>query len=450
MFTNAGPRAAGEDAVCCKSRSLLIGIIFLILAPGVFGSCSTILEEVQPVPPMSTANTGPYLTTEENLETVKRLIDKHEEHYREILERLIKHADEWLEEGPWSVTFKDEAFYGPSNNPHDYVTLDTFTWPNPNTEDGLPYVRRDGQTNPEGANYDRQSLARLSRAVEELSLAWSLTENEVYAEHAAFLIRTWFLDEETRMNPHFRYAQFWPGVRDGGAQGIVEGRDFIHIIEGATLIYNSKAWSGRDHRDLKEWFFNFQQWIGRNYNNNSFGNSNIGTWLDAQKTIYTLFTDQTELLHNRNHLLPVEERINMQFSADGGMPTELNRHNGLFYTWFNLKGYIYQAEMRDNIITVNFEGNQADTFYKMSGSTVDASIERGLDWLLPYASGQQEWNFPQRNPFNECRFIEIYRPAALSLMRSEYEEFVQELLEDPACYNITTLLTHPPLGRAQN
>src|SRR5437868_6138387 len=50
--------------------------------------------------------------------------------------------------GPlYSVVNKE--FLPPSGDKHDYMSMGTYWWPNPNTTNGLPYVRRDGQANPE-------------------------------------------------------------------------------------------------------------------------------------------------------------------------------------------------------------------------------------------------------------------------------------------------------------
>lgn len=60
-----------------------------------------------------------------------------------------------------------------------------------------------------------------------LALAWFFTRRDEYAQHAALNIRTWFLDERTRMNPHMRFAQLRMGhkkdIDSGGFQsGIIE------------------------------------------------------------------------------------------------------------------------------------------------------------------------------------------------------------------------------------
>ena len=54
-----------------------------------------------------------------------------------------------------AVTDKVFTPYSPSRDPHDYVSIATYFWPNPDTPDGLPYVSRDGRLSPDFHKYDR-------------------------------------------------------------------------------------------------------------------------------------------------------------------------------------------------------------------------------------------------------------------------------------------------------
>ena len=60
---------------------------------------------------------------------------------------LIKAADRFLKKGPYSVMQKEKT--PPSGDKHDYLSLSIYSWPNPKTKDGLPYITRDGQVNPD-------------------------------------------------------------------------------------------------------------------------------------------------------------------------------------------------------------------------------------------------------------------------------------------------------------
>jgi hypothetical protein len=119
--------------------------------------------------------------------------------------QLIKDADQALRSGPVSVMEKKNL--PPSGNKHDYMSLAPYHWPDPTKADGLPYIRKDGQTNPEVKEYkDKEYMPRLCADVHTLALAYYFSDDKVYAEHAAKLIRVWFLDTATRMNPNLNFA----------------------------------------------------------------------------------------------------------------------------------------------------------------------------------------------------------------------------------------------------
>src|SRR5207302_521491 len=66
---------------------------------------------------------------------------------RSQLATLRKFADDALTAGPWAVTDKTQV--PPSGDKHDYLSQAPYWWPNPNTPDGCPYIRKDGQRNPD-------------------------------------------------------------------------------------------------------------------------------------------------------------------------------------------------------------------------------------------------------------------------------------------------------------
>src|SRR4051812_2303040 len=68
------------------------------------------------------------------------------------LKQLRHQADADLKDGPYTVVGRAKL---PGVDPHDYVSLAPYFWPNPDTTDGLPYVRRDGKTNPAKDKYDK-------------------------------------------------------------------------------------------------------------------------------------------------------------------------------------------------------------------------------------------------------------------------------------------------------
>jgi hypothetical protein len=120
------------------------------------------------------------------------------------LRALEADAKKALTLAPASVM--DKMVVPPSGDKHDYMSQAPYWWPDPSSPDGRPYVRRDGERNPEINRIpDHDNLGRLTSAVFTLGLAFYYTGREEYSRHAARLVRTWFLDPATRMNPHLRF-----------------------------------------------------------------------------------------------------------------------------------------------------------------------------------------------------------------------------------------------------
>jgi hypothetical protein len=171
--------------------------------------------------------------------------------------QLIKEADKKaLTFGPVSVM--EKTGLPPSGDKHDYMSLAPYHWPDPTKPDGLPYIRKDGQTNPEVKQYpDKENMPKLCEYVYTLGLAYYFSEENQYAEHAAKLLKVWFLDPETRMNPNLKYGQAIKGINEGRGAGLIDTRHWIKLIDGIGLIKNSKFWKKEDQKAMQQWFAEF-------------------------------------------------------------------------------------------------------------------------------------------------------------------------------------------------
>ena len=164
--------------------------------------------------------------------------------YKEIVKRLRKNAANLAQARP---VFRNRlAEVAPSGDKHDYVSYARYWWPNPDTPDGLPYIRRDGKTNEELLDKgDREPIGMLYDDLETLALAGYLLNEEESAKHGAMLVRTWFLDPATKMNPHLRYGQAVPGRNDGRGSGIIDTRHFIRVLDRDCSIERNRSLDGR-------------------------------------------------------------------------------------------------------------------------------------------------------------------------------------------------------------
>src|SRR6266540_882722 len=149
---------------------------------------------------------------------------------RPALDKLLADADRVMATAPVAVT--DKKTLPPSGDRHDYFSLSPYWWPDTGKPDGLPYVRRDGETNPESKqDLDQPRVAALGDRVQALALAYFFTGDEAYARAAARQLRVWFLDPATRMNPHLRFAQLVRGIDRERGSGIIDTRWIIEVVK---------------------------------------------------------------------------------------------------------------------------------------------------------------------------------------------------------------------------
>jgi hypothetical protein len=231
--------------------------------------------------------------------------------------------------------------------------------PDATKPDGLPYIRKDGQRNPEVDRItDHKNLLWLSDALPTLGLAFYFTGREAYADQAARLVRVWFLDPATRMNPNLQFGQGIPGRETGRAAGIVETRYLPDIIDGAMLLRGSSAWSPSDDEALRSWMLSYVRWLlgstlgkeeAKRYNNQE-------TWYDEQVIALSLFTAQATVA--RHSLETVRAAIGREFMPDGSQPRELRRTRAWSYSIFNLMAYMRIAAMGSRLGKVCTGGSE--------------------------------------------------------------------------------------------
>ena len=73
------------------------------------------------------------------------------------------------------------------------------------------------------------------------------------ALRAHHLLRVWFLEPATRMNPHLRYAQAIPGVSEGRGIGIIDTRHLPQLVDALRLLERTPGWTQSQHDALRQW-----------------------------------------------------------------------------------------------------------------------------------------------------------------------------------------------------
>ena len=324
-----------------------------------------------------------------SLKKVKSLIESGDSKMQAALNELVKAADVALTYRPVSVMEKKNN--PPSGDKHDYMSLAPYFWPNPETKDGLPYIRKDGQINPEVNEYkDKEYLPQLCSTLETLGLAYYFTNDKRYASHASKLINVWFLDPSTKMNPNLNFGQAVKGQNDGRGAGLIDTRHLIKVVDAVSFIANSSAWSSSQDLQLKSWFAQFLNWMETSKNgvDELDATNNHGIWYDAQRLSFALYTGNKKAVSAI--IESAQKRITVQMNADGFFPAELARTTSLHYSLFVVEAFIKVAQLSKNT-NVNFWNYTAP-----NGN----SLEKACDVLMPYLLKQKEWTGEQIKPFN--------------------------------------------------
>ncbi|HET9400559.1 MAG TPA: alginate lyase family protein [Candidatus Acidoferrales bacterium] len=328
------------------------------------------------------------------------------------LDRLRADADAAMKEPLLSVTEKDRN--PPSGDKHDYMSLAPYWWPNPSKPGGLPYIRRDGETNPEIQRVpDHKNFDRLMSDAHTLALAFYLFREERYAARAAELLRHWFLDPSSRMNPNLQFAQAVLGHNEGRGTGLIETRAIGTVADAAGLLASSEAWTAGDQSALVDWCSHFLKWMleSNNGKDEAAAKNNHGTYYDVQIVALAVFTGNRDLAERVLREVPAK-RIATQIEPDGSQPLEIARTKSLSYSAFNLAAFFELARLGDNV------GVDLWDFQSKDGR----SIRNALDFLVPFVAGEKQWTSPQIEKYNAAEIIPVLLAASDRYKSPAYRE----------------------------
>lgn len=318
------------------------------------------------------------------------------------LAKLQGDARQALTVGPFSVTTKSVT--PPSGDKRDYMSQAPYFWPDPKSPNGLPYIRRDGERNPDIDKInDHRVKDQMEGAVETLALAYYFTGVEEYAARATELLRVFFLDSETRMNPNLEFGQGIPGINTGRGIGLIETRGLTRVIDAIGLLSGSKAWTISNQRAMQAWFGEFLRWMqeSKHGRDEAAAKNNHGTYYDVQIVSFALFLGNTDLA--RRVLREARtKRIALQIEPDGRQPLELERTRAWSYSVGNLDGLMQLARLGETVRIDLWNYKTAD----------GRGIRKALEFLIPFALGDKKWTYQQLGNWPPQMLFPLIRRAA--------------------------------------
>jgi hypothetical protein len=376
--------------------------------------------------PMAAVTPRTILARGEQLAEAKRRIRAGDPALRTSYDALMSAATTALTAGPFTVMDKRKT--PPSADKHDFMSLAPYWWPDSTKPGGLPYIRRDGQMNPESRlDHDGTRFQAMTDAVETLSLAYYLSDDARYARRAELLLRVWFNARETRMNPNLQFAQAVLGVNDGRGTGIIDTRVLPQLLDAIRLLDGSPDWTVADREGLIAWCRDYLTWLreSKNGKDERAADNNHGTWYDAQVAALALFVGDTAFAREvLDH--DAKMRIAAQIAADGKQKLELERTRPLHYTLFNLDAFTQLAEMGRHV--------GVDLWHYTAPS--GGSLRAALAFVAPYSDAGTPWPTPQVTPAGADVFLLPLRRGALALHDTSLAQAADRL---PAALRLTNL-----------
>jgi len=350
---------------------------------------------------------------------------------------LKKDADSALLKGPWSVM--DKKITPPSGSKHDYYSIGIYWWPcnwnDTNFEHdfgdypkewfaacdkvtGLPWVRRDGIVDPLTNGGDPAANFEMIDAVTKLCLGYYFLNDEKYAARASMILKTWFLDASTHMNPNLNFGQGVPGVTTGRGEGLIETRGYVILVNTLPLLMGSQSWNETDDLQMKQWFSDFLNWMITSTvgNEEASATNNHGSWYDTQASGIALYVGRKDIAQKIAQAVPTK-RIMVQIEVNGTLPQELARTQSFSYSYFDIQALFYLASLTPESSVELFNYSSPD----------GRSIKKAFDFLVPYAIGAQKWPYQQITQFNTDNFFQQLRMASIVWNDPAYEKDITKL-----------------------
>jgi hypothetical protein len=344
--------------------------------------------------------------------------------------RILKAANAALAVEPVTITsYKAKHSQGGLN---DFYSNGDYWWPDPKKPDGLPYIQRDGQSNPDNFDQHRLAMRNMRDAVAALGAAYKVTGDDRFVVKALQLLRVFFLDPKTRMNPHMKFAQAIPGVSPGRGIGIIDALHLTEVPLAVKAMQNSPAMPKETVAGLKKWFGDFTEWMAasKHGKDEAAAKNNHSVSFFLQLAAYAEFIgDEKKLAECRRQFKEVF--VAEQMAVDGSFPRELAR----------TKPYAYSIFQLDNMASLcQLLSRPEDDLWKFKLPD-GRGIGKAMAFLYPYLADKPKWphkkdvqnwdDWPVRQPcllfcglaLNEQNYVDLWRklpadPTDLEIRRN--------------------------------
>lgn len=293
---------------------------------------------------------------------------------------VVTFANKFMMQPPVPITsFSSERSAG---GIHDFYSEGDYWWQNPDDPDG-PYIRRDGQSNPNNFVAHRKAMRNLNQWVSALVAAYEITRDEQYAAHALKHLDAFFLNKNTLMNPSLLYAQAIKGKVTGRGIGIIDTIHLIEIAKAIEVLAKLEFLKGEQLVGLKKWFDEYAEWLNTHpygLDEKDHGN-NHSTWWAAQVAAFAHLAEREDLMEVARQQF--KKLLSEQMAKDGSFPDEMSRTKPYNYTLFNLEGYSVLCQIASS---------EKENLWEYKSE--NGSLEKAWKFMVPYMKDKSKWIKP--------------------------------------------------------
>ncbi len=317
---------------------------------------------------------------------VKSAIDAKDPYFFDRYTELLVASDLLLASDADPVVNK--TVVPPSGDIHDYISYAPYRWPDETKEGGLPWKAIDGVVNPvsRGADTDYVRLRTFSGALETLSFAYYFSGDAKYSQKGVELLKIWFVDPDTRVNPNINYGQGVPGLAEGRPAGLIEWSRISTVITAMQIFEKGGVLPADVKTEILAWMQQYLNWLLTSQLGKEADAlpQNHANWYNYQVVGLMIYLGRTQQAKAK-----VEDakrsRIAAQILPDGRQPRETGRTKSMHYSTMNLWA----------LANLTFMGRKVGVDLWEFETEDSRSLRQAYRFLEPYALGEKDWPYKQ-------------------------------------------------------
>lgn len=270
----------------------------------------------------------------------------------------------------------------PIGDTHDFYSEADYWWPD--KKKNQKYIRRDGLSNPSIFDDHRKLLMSFSEGVGALVITFLLTREKMYVEKAQELLKKWFVEDVTMLNPSVSFGQAIKGVCLGRSEGVLDFAHLIDAIRSAQILRDEGVLDIRIDEGVFKWCKKYLHWL----NSHPYGieekihpNNHAICWA-LQASVIASYINDTDTLRWTSWAFK-NTFIKYMMKSDGSFSHELTRTKPYAYSLFVFDIFISLAQ----VLSLN-DDREWDKPLNNGKKT-----KNSMDFIVHYIKQKNLWPF---------------------------------------------------------